>query len=161
MFTSLHLAKLLIYLRKKRKKKLNFKMPNVMFFLTCMNILFAYLFISHWQIHFFSSKYNYSKHVVVRVLYQFFFFTVRSVPVCTFILQSMVCTSETFIQLPVPPPCGGSWREESPSVWKWKRMQPPNILGESKAGYILSNVAEVVERILTFVPTKNLLRIAR
>ncbi|KAK2913773.1 hypothetical protein QQF64_030449 [Cirrhinus molitorella] len=36
----------------------------------------------------------------------------------------------------------------------------PNILGESKAGYILSNVAEVVERILTFVPTKNLLRIA-
>ncbi len=36
-----------------------------------------------------------------------------------------------------------------------------NILGESKAGYILSNVAEVVERILTFVPTKNLLRIAR
>ncbi|XP_043100614.1 F-box only protein 22 [Puntigrus tetrazona] len=36
----------------------------------------------------------------------------------------------------------------------------PNILGETKAGYVLSNVAEVVERILTFVPTKNLLRIA-
>ncbi|KAI4872972.1 hypothetical protein NFI96_023655, partial [Prochilodus magdalenae] len=32
---------------------------------------------------------------------------------------------------------------------------------ESKAGYVLSNVAEVVERILTFVPTKALLRIAR
>jgi hypothetical protein len=30
-----------------------------------------------------------------------------------------------------------------------------------KAEYILSNVAEVVERILTFVPTKSLLRIAR
>ncbi|XP_023666907.1 F-box only protein 22 [Paramormyrops kingsleyae] len=30
----------------------------------------------------------------------------------------------------------------------------------SKAGYILSNVAEVVERILTFVPTKSLLRSA-
>ncbi|XP_067298224.1 F-box only protein 22 isoform X2 [Pseudorasbora parva] len=37
---------------------------------------------------------------------------------------------------------------------------PSNILGESKAGYVLSNVAEVVERILTFVPTKNLFRIA-
>jgi len=37
----------------------------------------------------------------------------------------------------------------------------PNILWESKAGYVLSNVAEVVERILTFVPTKNLFRIAR
>ncbi|XP_016357542.1 F-box only protein 22-like [Sinocyclocheilus anshuiensis] len=36
----------------------------------------------------------------------------------------------------------------------------PNFLGESKAGYVLNNVAEVVERILTFVPTKNLLRIA-
>ncbi|XP_071766597.1 F-box only protein 22 [Centroberyx gerrardi] len=31
---------------------------------------------------------------------------------------------------------------------------------DSKAEYILSNVAEVVERILTFVPTKSLLRIA-
>ncbi|KAL1007433.1 hypothetical protein UPYG_G00086700 [Umbra pygmaea] len=31
---------------------------------------------------------------------------------------------------------------------------------ESKAEYTLSNVAEVVERILTFVPTKSLLRIA-
>ncbi|XP_042341931.1 F-box only protein 22 [Plectropomus leopardus] len=31
---------------------------------------------------------------------------------------------------------------------------------DSKAAYILSNVAEVVERILTFVPTKSLLRIA-
>ncbi|MBN3314128.1 FBX22 protein, partial [Atractosteus spatula] len=31
---------------------------------------------------------------------------------------------------------------------------------ESKAGYILSNVAEVVEKILTFVPTKSLLRTA-
>ena len=30
-----------------------------------------------------------------------------------------------------------------------------------KTEYILSNVAEVVERILTFVPTKSLLRIAR
>ncbi|KAG7473408.1 hypothetical protein MATL_G00095540 [Megalops atlanticus] len=30
----------------------------------------------------------------------------------------------------------------------------------SKAGYVLSNVAEVVERILTFVPTKSLLRTA-
>ncbi|XP_067105114.1 F-box only protein 22 [Osmerus mordax] len=32
-------------------------------------------------------------------------------------------------------------------------------LHESKAEYVLSNVAEVVERILTFVPTKSLLRI--
>lgn len=32
---------------------------------------------------------------------------------------------------------------------------------DSKAAYVLSNVAEVVERILTFVPTKSLLRIAR
>ncbi|XP_017577066.1 F-box only protein 22 [Pygocentrus nattereri] len=32
---------------------------------------------------------------------------------------------------------------------------------DSKAGYVLSNVAEVVERILTFVPTKALLRAAR
>ncbi|KAJ3593554.1 hypothetical protein NHX12_005888 [Muraenolepis orangiensis] len=32
---------------------------------------------------------------------------------------------------------------------------------DDKAEYILSNVAEVVERILTFVPTKSLLRIAR
>ncbi|XP_076879997.1 F-box only protein 22 [Brachyhypopomus gauderio] len=32
---------------------------------------------------------------------------------------------------------------------------------DSKAGFILSNVAEVVERILTFVPTKALFRIAR
>ncbi|ROJ33187.1 F-box only protein 22 [Anabarilius grahami] len=39
-------------------------------------------------------------------------------------------------------------------------MEGDNILGESKAGYVLSNVAEVVERILTFVPTKNLFRIA-
>ncbi|XP_029904370.1 F-box only protein 22 [Myripristis murdjan] len=31
---------------------------------------------------------------------------------------------------------------------------------DSKAEYILSNVAEVVERILTFIPTKSLLRIA-
>ncbi|XP_029283661.1 LOW QUALITY PROTEIN: F-box only protein 22 [Cottoperca gobio] len=31
---------------------------------------------------------------------------------------------------------------------------------DSKATYVLSNVAEVVERILTFVPTKSLLRIA-
>lgn len=36
----------------------------------------------------------------------------------------------------------------------------PNILAGSKAGYILSNVAEVVERILTFVPTKTLFKIA-
>lgn len=34
-------------------------------------------------------------------------------------------------------------------------------LDESKAAYVLSNVAEVVERILTFVPTKSLLRISR
>lgn len=34
-------------------------------------------------------------------------------------------------------------------------------VSESKASYVLSNVAEVVERILTFVPTKALLRIAR
>ncbi|XP_034043084.1 F-box only protein 22 [Thalassophryne amazonica] len=33
-------------------------------------------------------------------------------------------------------------------------------LQESKVAYILSNVAEVVEKILTFVPTKSLLRIA-
>ncbi|KAM9764770.1 F-box only protein 22 [Menidia menidia] len=33
-------------------------------------------------------------------------------------------------------------------------------LEDSKAAYVLSNVAEVVERILTFVPTKSLLRIA-
>ncbi|XP_031170142.1 F-box only protein 22 [Sander lucioperca] len=33
-------------------------------------------------------------------------------------------------------------------------------LQDSKASYVLSNVAEVVERILTFVPTKSLLRIA-
>ncbi|XP_076012280.1 F-box only protein 22 isoform X2 [Genypterus blacodes] len=33
-------------------------------------------------------------------------------------------------------------------------------LHDSKAAYILSNVAEVVERILTFVPTKSLLRIS-
>ncbi|XP_068453123.1 F-box only protein 22 [Clinocottus analis] len=33
-------------------------------------------------------------------------------------------------------------------------------LQDSKAEYVLSNVAEVVERILTFVPTKSLLRIA-
>ncbi|KAM3624983.1 uncharacterized protein V6R79_004897 [Siganus canaliculatus] len=33
-------------------------------------------------------------------------------------------------------------------------------LQDSKAAYILSNVAEVVERILMFVPTKSLLRIA-
>lgn len=32
---------------------------------------------------------------------------------------------------------------------------------DSKASYVLSNVAVVVERILTFVPTKALLRIAR
>ncbi|KAM3876659.1 F-box only protein 22 [Diretmus argenteus] len=39
----------------------------------------------------------------------------------------------------------------------------PNFSGssqDSKTEYILSNVAEVVERILTFVPTKSLLRIA-
>ncbi|XP_051983063.1 F-box only protein 22-like [Xyrauchen texanus] len=36
----------------------------------------------------------------------------------------------------------------------------PNSWAASKAGYILSNVAEVVERILTFVPTKTLFRIA-
>lgn len=34
-------------------------------------------------------------------------------------------------------------------------------LQDSKAAYILSNVAEVVERILTFIPTKSLLRLAR
>ncbi|XP_030582198.1 F-box only protein 22 [Archocentrus centrarchus] len=33
-------------------------------------------------------------------------------------------------------------------------------LQDSKAPYILSNVAEVVERILTFIPTKSLLRLA-
>ncbi|XP_026189559.1 F-box only protein 22 [Mastacembelus armatus] len=33
-------------------------------------------------------------------------------------------------------------------------------LQDSKATYVLSNVAEVVERILTFVPTKSLLRVA-
>ncbi|XP_020510712.1 F-box only protein 22 [Labrus bergylta] len=33
-------------------------------------------------------------------------------------------------------------------------------LQDSKAAYVLSNVAEVVERILTFVPTRSLLRIA-
>ncbi|XP_034536615.1 F-box only protein 22 [Notolabrus celidotus] len=33
-------------------------------------------------------------------------------------------------------------------------------LQDSKAAYVLSNVAEVVERILTFVPTKSLLHIA-
>lgn len=33
-------------------------------------------------------------------------------------------------------------------------------LQDSKAAYVLSNVAEVVERILTFIPTKSLLRIA-
>lgn len=32
---------------------------------------------------------------------------------------------------------------------------------DTKATYVLSNVAEVVERILTFVPTKSLLHIAR
>ncbi len=91
MFTFLHLAKLLIYLRKKLIQKLNVKMPNVMFFLTCMNILVAYLFHTDRYI-FFSSKYNYSKHVVVRVLYQFFlqsglyqfvlfFYSLWSVPV--------------------------------------------------------------------------------
>lgn len=32
---------------------------------------------------------------------------------------------------------------------------------DSKAAYVLSNVAEVVERILNFLPTKSLLRIAR
>lgn len=32
---------------------------------------------------------------------------------------------------------------------------------DNKATYVLSNVVEVVERILTFVPTKSLLRIAR
>ncbi|KAM4602995.1 F-box only protein 22 isoform 2-T2 [Polymixia lowei] len=36
----------------------------------------------------------------------------------------------------------------------------PGSSQDSKAEYILSNVAEVVERILTFVPTKSLLRIA-
>ncbi|XP_056134917.1 F-box only protein 22 [Lampris incognitus] len=36
----------------------------------------------------------------------------------------------------------------------------PGSSRDSKAEYILSNVAEVVERILTFVPTKSLLRIA-
>lgn len=34
-------------------------------------------------------------------------------------------------------------------------------LEDSKAAYVLSNVAEVVERILTFVPTKSLMRVAR
>lgn len=34
-------------------------------------------------------------------------------------------------------------------------------LQDSKASYVLSNVAEIIERILTFVPTKALLRIAR
>ncbi len=52
-------------------------------------------------------------------------------------------------------------RRESVRVKMEADAAAPNILGESKAGYILSNVAEVVERILTFVPTKNLLRIAR
>lgn len=32
---------------------------------------------------------------------------------------------------------------------------------ESKAGFVLGNVAEVVEKILTFVPTKSVFRIAR
>lgn len=32
---------------------------------------------------------------------------------------------------------------------------------DSKAEYVLSNVAEVVERILTFIPTKSLLQLAR
>ncbi|GAA6073303.1 F-box only protein 22 [Tachysurus ichikawai] len=32
---------------------------------------------------------------------------------------------------------------------------------ESKAGFVLGNVAEVVERILTFVPTKSVFRFAR
>ncbi|XP_030622603.1 F-box only protein 22 [Chanos chanos] len=35
-----------------------------------------------------------------------------------------------------------------------------NVPQESKAGYVLSNVAEVVERILTFVPTKSLFQVA-
>lgn len=32
---------------------------------------------------------------------------------------------------------------------------------ESKAGFVLGNVAEVVEKILSFVPIKSLLRVAR
>ncbi|XP_022523098.2 F-box only protein 22 [Astyanax mexicanus] len=35
-----------------------------------------------------------------------------------------------------------------------------SLQADSKAGYVLSTVAEVVERILTFIPTKALLRIA-
>ncbi|KAJ8252499.1 hypothetical protein COCON_G00218110 [Conger conger] len=39
-------------------------------------------------------------------------------------------------------------------------VENPCIGPGSQAGYVLSNVAEVVERILTFVPTKSLLRTA-
>ena len=45
--------------------------------------------------------------------------------------------------------------EQQPSCAGGSQLQ------DSKAEYILSNVAEVVERILTFVPTKSLLQIAR
>ncbi|KAJ8344561.1 hypothetical protein SKAU_G00318900 [Synaphobranchus kaupii] len=39
-------------------------------------------------------------------------------------------------------------------------VENPCAASGSQAGYVLSNVAEVVERILTFVPTKSLLRTA-
>ncbi|XP_061734631.1 F-box only protein 22 [Nerophis ophidion] len=39
-------------------------------------------------------------------------------------------------------------------------LGPDVSLQDTKAAYILSNVAEVVERVLTFVPTKSLLQIA-
>ncbi|KAJ8248770.1 hypothetical protein GJAV_G00227550 [Gymnothorax javanicus] len=39
-------------------------------------------------------------------------------------------------------------------------MENPCATGGNQAGYVLSNVAEVVERILTFVPTRSLLRAA-
>ncbi|KAL0188322.1 hypothetical protein M9458_015421, partial [Cirrhinus mrigala] len=72
------------------------------------------------------------------------------------------CTArcETLKPFPVPPPCRGVKCEMKICVKMEGDAASPNILGESKAGYVLTNVAEVVERILTFVPTKNLLRIA-
>ncbi|TRY56711.1 hypothetical protein DNTS_012974 [Danionella cerebrum] len=69
---------------------------------------------------------------------------------------------QTFNLLPVPPPSADA--ESYVRVIRVKMegdAAPRNIFRESKAGYVLSNVAEVVERILTFVPTKNLFRVAR
>ncbi|XP_050971602.1 F-box only protein 22 [Labeo rohita] len=101
-----------------------------MCFLTCMNILVASF------CDFFS--------IIVNMLF----------------CRQTSARCETFKQFPVPRSFRRVKCEKKICVKMEGDAASPNILGESKAGYILSNVAEVVERILTFVPTKNLFRIA-